>query len=186
MQALCVLQNKCLMSGDVELNPGPVQTENCNVELSSHARLELDSSLYSDASHHLSIRTAGVAYMRENPEKFSESNTKNSWLHYLNSMSRQGTWADGLIIQEDFETKQKSNEKRKQYIKNKRSTQDADSKKKNNVIYRQYMKRKRADAQILSVSYRILSVFELKVSFFWQLFLQVQLIQVCHIKASTT
>ena len=56
-------------------------------------------------------------------------------------MSRQGTWADGLIIQEDFETKQKSNEKRKQYIRNKRSTQDADSKK-NNVINRQYMKRK--------------------------------------------
>ena len=28
------------MSGDVELNPGPVQTENCNVVLSSHARLE--------------------------------------------------------------------------------------------------------------------------------------------------
>ena len=115
--------------------------------LSSHARLELDSSLYRDASHHLSIRTAGVAYMRENPEKFSDSSTKNSWLHYLNSMSRQGTWADGLIIQEDFETKQKSNEKRKQYIKNKRSTQDADSKKKTNVIDRQYMKRKRADAQ---------------------------------------
>ena len=55
-------------------------------------------------------------------------------------MSRQGTWADGLIIQEDFETKQKSNEKRKQYIRNKRSTQDADSKKKNNAINRQYMK----------------------------------------------
>ena len=59
------------MSGDVELNPGSVQTENCNVVLSSHARLELDSffrsvshQLYSDESHHLSIRTAGVAYMR--------------------------------------------------------------------------------------------------------------------------
>ena len=117
------------MSGDVELNPGPVQTENCNVVSSSHARLELDSffrsvshQLYSDASHHLSIRTAGLAYMRESPERFSESNNENSWLHYLNSISRQGTWADVLIIQEDFETKQKSNEKRKQYIRNKRST----------------------------------------------------------------
>ena len=78
------------MSGDVELNPGPVQTENCNVVLSSHARLEqrlrdlnlrahdvggagdcffrsVSHHLHSDASHHLSIRTAGVAYMRENP-----------------------------------------------------------------------------------------------------------------------
>ena len=29
----------------------------------------------------------------------SKSNTKNSWLRYLNNMSIQGTWADALIIQ---------------------------------------------------------------------------------------
>ena len=45
------------------------------------------------------IRTAGVQFMRDNPEKFIESNTKNSWLRYLNNMSIQGTWADALIIQ---------------------------------------------------------------------------------------
>ena len=45
------------------------------------------------------IRTAGVQFMRDNPERFIESNTKNSWLRYLNNMSIQGTWADALIIQ---------------------------------------------------------------------------------------
>ena len=37
--------------------------------------------------------------MRDNPERFIESNTENSWLRYLNNMSIQGTWADALIIQ---------------------------------------------------------------------------------------
>ena len=47
------------------------------------------------------IRTAGVQFMRDNPERFIESNTENSWLRYLNNMSItiQGTWADALIIQ---------------------------------------------------------------------------------------
>ena len=37
--------------------------------------------------------------MRDNPERFSESNTENLRLRYLNNMSIQGTWADALIIQ---------------------------------------------------------------------------------------
>ena len=45
------------------------------------------------------IRTAGVQFRRDNPERFIESNTENSWLRYLNNMSIQGTWADALIIQ---------------------------------------------------------------------------------------
>ena len=45
------------------------------------------------------IRTAGVQFMRDNPERFIESNIENSWLRYLNNMSIQGTWADALIIQ---------------------------------------------------------------------------------------
>ena len=44
------------------------------------------------------IRTAGVQFMRDNPERFIESNTENSWLRYLNNMCIQGTWADALII----------------------------------------------------------------------------------------
>ena len=45
------------------------------------------------------IRTAGAQFMRDNPERFIESNTENSWLRFLNNMSIQGTWADALIIQ---------------------------------------------------------------------------------------
>ena len=45
------------------------------------------------------IRTAGVQFMRDNPERFIESNTENSWLRYLNNMCIQGTWADAVIIQ---------------------------------------------------------------------------------------
>ena len=45
------------------------------------------------------IRTAGVQFMRDNPERFIGSNTENSWLRYLNKMCIQGAWADALIIQ---------------------------------------------------------------------------------------
>ena len=37
--------------------------------------------------------------MRDNPERFIESSTENSWLRYLNNMSIQGTWAGAVIIQ---------------------------------------------------------------------------------------
>ena len=55
--------------------------------------------LYGNSNHHMRIRTAGVQIMRDNPERFIESNTENSWLRYLNNVSIQGTWADALIIQ---------------------------------------------------------------------------------------
>ena len=55
--------------------------------------------LYDNSNHHMHIRTAGVQFMRDNPERFIESNTENSWLRYLNNMCIQGTWADALIIQ---------------------------------------------------------------------------------------
>ena len=45
------------------------------------------------------VRTAGVQFMRDNPERFIGSNTENSWLRYLNNMCIQGTWADAVIIQ---------------------------------------------------------------------------------------
>ena len=47
----------------------------------------------------MNIRQAGIDYLRENPERFIESTSENSWLAYLSSMSMQGTWADGVIIQ---------------------------------------------------------------------------------------
>ena len=54
--------------------------------------------LYGNSNHHMRIRTAGVQFIRGNPERFIESNTENSWLRCLNNMSIQGTWADALII----------------------------------------------------------------------------------------
>ena len=48
--------------------------------------------------HHMQVRSAGVQYMRDHPERFVESNTENSWLRYLNNMCIQGTWADALIV----------------------------------------------------------------------------------------
>ena len=37
--------------------------------------------------------------MRNNPERFIESNTDHSWLSYLAYMSHQGTWADAVVTQ---------------------------------------------------------------------------------------
>ena len=50
--------------------------------------------LYDNSNHHMRICTGVQFYMRDNPERFIESNTENSWLRYLNNMSIQGTCAD--------------------------------------------------------------------------------------------
>ena len=42
--------------------------------------------LYGNSNPHKHIRTAGVQFMRDNPEKIIESNTENSWLRYLKNM----------------------------------------------------------------------------------------------------
>ena len=47
--------------------------------------------LYGNSNHHMRIRTAGVQFMRDNPERFIESISENSWLRYLNNMCIQGT-----------------------------------------------------------------------------------------------
>ena len=36
--------------------------------------------LYGNGNHHMHMRTAGVQFIRDNPERFIESNTENSWL----------------------------------------------------------------------------------------------------------
>ena len=61
--------------------------------------LDLSHQLYGNSIHHMCIRTAGVQFIRDNPERFIESNTENSWPRYLNNMCIQGTRADALIIQ---------------------------------------------------------------------------------------
>jgi hypothetical protein len=55
--------------------------------------------LYGNPERHFEVRGAGIAYMRDNPERFIETNTEISWLEYLNNMSMQGTWGDAMIIQ---------------------------------------------------------------------------------------
>ena len=40
----------------------------------------VSDQLYGDPSHHLDIRPAGVNYVRENPERFIESNIETSLL----------------------------------------------------------------------------------------------------------
>ena len=114
----CEAARKILLSGDVEIQPGPngknpVSLLNVLETKLSHyglAPLETGSGgncffhvishkLFADPKYHLFVRAAGVRYLRENPERFIESNLDQSWLQYLESMSQQGTWADNLIIQ---------------------------------------------------------------------------------------
>ena len=49
--------------------------------------------------NHLTIRQAGVQYLSNNPERFFESNTENSWNECINIMSMQGTWCNALFVQ---------------------------------------------------------------------------------------
>ena len=113
-----------LTSGDIELNPGPEQNLNSQTILSVGSTMLLNlrlcqlglrpvdvgdggdcffravsHQLYGDPSHHLFIRQAGVQYLSNNPERFIESNTENSWNEYINNMSMQGTWCDALFVQ---------------------------------------------------------------------------------------
>jgi len=37
--------------------------------------------------------------MRDNLERFIESNEENCWIEYLSNMAKQDKWADKLIIQ---------------------------------------------------------------------------------------
>ena len=42
------------------------------------------------------IRQAGVQYLSNNPERFIESNTENSWNECITIMSMQGTWCNAV------------------------------------------------------------------------------------------
>ena len=106
-----ISQKKLMLSGDIELNPGPSHNVLLEQRL-RHFQLRpfdvggdgdcffraVSHQLYGDPEHHLRVRAAGIAYMRDNPERFIESNTEISWLEYLNNMSMQGTWGDAIII----------------------------------------------------------------------------------------
>ena len=47
----------------------------------------ISHQLYGDPSYHRYIRQAGIHYLRENPERFIESNTHNSWNEYLRNVT---------------------------------------------------------------------------------------------------
>ena len=88
--SLQILETKLLDFGLVPVEVGG--QGNCFFHVISH-------QLFDDPKHHFYIRAAGVNYLRQNPERFIESNLDQSWIEYLENMSRQGTWADNLIIQ---------------------------------------------------------------------------------------
>jgi hypothetical protein len=117
-----ICQKTLLLSEDIEMNPGPVQNSSslCSIPPNTILKQRLrcfqlrpfdvggggdcffravSHQLYGNPEQHLDVRAAGVQYMRDNPERFIESNTENSWLGYLNNMSMQGTWSDAMIIQ---------------------------------------------------------------------------------------
>ena len=93
----CVSCAKLFTSGDIELNPGPVVTQGNNrpnnliellqSRLAQHGLRLLDGGagdfffrvvspqLYGEPSYNMNVRSIGVQYMRNNPERFIESST---------------------------------------------------------------------------------------------------------------
>ena len=116
MQRIKTSDRNCLIvSGDVELNPGPVNTSNMSVLTTRLARIgrepvnivgdgnclfrSVSHQLYRTESRHAQIRALAIQHLINCPEHFIESNTEQSWSHYLQNMSRLGSWADHIIIQ---------------------------------------------------------------------------------------
>ena len=108
-------RNFLFVSGDVELNPGPVNISNMPVLTTRLARIgrepvnivgdgnclfrSVSHQLYRTDSRHAQIRALAIQHLINCPEHFIESNTEQSWSHYLQNMSRLGSWADHIIIQ---------------------------------------------------------------------------------------
>ena len=100
--------------GDVELNPGPVNNL-ISILTTRLAPIELQPvnivgdgncffrsvshQLYQTETYHAQIRVLAIQHLINSQEHFIESNTDQSWMQYLQNMSRLGTWADHIIIQ---------------------------------------------------------------------------------------
>ena len=54
--------------------------------------------LYGKPNYHMNVRSTGVQYITNNPERFIKSSTDHS--RYLANMSHQGTRANTHVIQE--------------------------------------------------------------------------------------
>ena len=109
--------DKCLLfvCGDIELNPGPVNTSDMSVLTTRLARIgrkpvnivgdgncffrSVSHQLYGTENHHPQIRALAIQHLINCPEHFVEYNTDQSWLQYLQNMSTLGSWADHIIIQ---------------------------------------------------------------------------------------
>ena len=101
--------------GDIELNPAPVDISSMSVLTTRLARIgrkpvntigdgncffrSVSHQLYGTGDRHPQIRALAIQHLINSPEHFVEYNTDQSWLQYLQSMSRLGTWADNIIIQ---------------------------------------------------------------------------------------
>ena len=117
-----VVKQQILLAGDVELNPGPqlVNTTHSisfsnpnfvlNYRMLRHGLRPVNGGrdclfksishqLYNDSSRHVDIRALGVRYLTDHPERFIESVVDTPWSQYLSHMSKQGTWADNIVIQ---------------------------------------------------------------------------------------
>ncbi|KAL9970668.1 hypothetical protein ACROYT_G023078 [Oculina patagonica] len=55
--------------------------------------------IFGSVANHLIVRLAGVEYLRNHCEEFVEFFEGQSWLDYLSSMCREGTWCDALMVQ---------------------------------------------------------------------------------------
>ena len=119
-----ISKTKLLLSGDVELNPGPVSIVQNEYMVPTDSMVLLQArlaeqglrplevgsdgacffrsvahQLYNDPIHHMAVRAAGVQYLRNNPEAFIDAITEQSWVSYLDNMSKENTWCDALIVQ---------------------------------------------------------------------------------------
>jgi len=120
-------ERKILLSGDIELNPGPASyvnsslmmcregsnyVFNCRLRRYRLRALEVGGmgnclfravahQIYHDANHHLEIRRAGIQHLQNNPDRFIESAVvdNRSWSEYITNMSLEGTWGDHIIMQ---------------------------------------------------------------------------------------
>ena len=85
---MSVLTERLARIGRIPVNI--VSDGNCFFRSVSH-------QLYRTENRHAQIRAHANLILC--PQHFIEYNTQQSWLHYLQTMSRQGEWADRIIIQ---------------------------------------------------------------------------------------
>ena len=104
---------KCILfvCGDIELNLGPVNISSMSVLTTRLGQKpvnigdgncffrSISHQLFGTEDRHPQIRALAIQHLINSPEHFVEYNTHQTWLQYLQSMSRLGTWADHIIIQ---------------------------------------------------------------------------------------